>query len=67
MFLTYDLIDHKNFLSKSYSVHRKCNVDKTAEKKFCWKSKNCFAQSHKTLVETFWKEIVFSLKFPLDN
>ena len=67
MFLIYDLIDLKNFLSKSYSVHGKCNVDKTAEKNFCWKSKNCFAQSHKSLVETFWTKIVFSLNFPLDN
>ena len=67
MFLTYDLIDHKNFLWKSYSVHRKCNVGKTAEKIFCWKSKKCFAQSHKTLVETLWIKIDFSLKFPLDN
>ena len=66
-FLTYDLIDHENFLSKSYSGHRKCNVDKTAEKKLCWKSKNCLAQSHKTLVERFWTKIVFSLNFPLDN
>ena len=51
MFLTYDLIDYKNFLSKSYSGHERCNVDKIAEKNFVKSPKIASLKFTKTL----WK------------
>ena len=65
-FLNYDLIDHINVLPKSYPRHGKCNVDKTAERKFAKIRKN-FAQIQKNLVETFSTKFNFTLKIPLDN
>ena len=66
MFFTYDLIDHKNFLSKSYSRHGNCNVDKIAERKLL-KIRKVFAQFQKNLVETFSIKSNFTLKLPLDS
>ena len=65
-FLTYDLIDRKNFSQKVNSGHGKCNVDKTAEKN-AKRPKIVLLKNHKNLVETFWTKIIIALKFPLDS
>ena len=31
------------------------------------KSKTCLAQVHKNLAETFWTNVIYALKFPLDS